>query len=271
MGAAVGRELAHRAREVRWVSTGRSQASRRRALEAGLHLSPSLRDLAEQAQVILSICPPAAAVEVATQVAGAGFGGVYVDANAIAPSTATRIVGLMHAAGATFVDGGIIGPPPGDGARTILYLSGPASSGVAELLSGSDHLQVRVLGTTSTTAASALKMCYAAWTKGTQALLLAIRAAATAYGIDDALVAEWALSQPALAGRCEAAVHSTPKAWRWSAEMREVALTFTAVGLPSGFSTSAAEIFDHLGGFKHLHPDLEAVMAAFQVEPPPQT
>jgi hypothetical protein len=91
MGAAVGALLAARGREVRWVSAGRSEASRRRAAEAGLHESPTLDDLVARASVILSICPPAAAVTVATEVAHVGFEGVYVDANAIAPSTAAQI------------------------------------------------------------------------------------------------------------------------------------------------------------------------------------
>jgi hypothetical protein len=130
------------------------------------------------------------------------------------------------------------------------------------LLSGSDSLQVRSLGTTSTTSASALKMCYAAWTKGTQALLLAIRSAASAYDVDDALVAEWDRSQPALGARCEAAVRSARKAWRWSGEMDEIAVMFTSAGLPSGFMRSAAEIFERLSGFKDDRPDLDAVLLA---------
>jgi 3-hydroxyisobutyrate dehydrogenase-like beta-hydroxyacid dehydrogenase len=265
MGAAVGALIAARGREVRWVSAGRSEASRRRAAEAGLRESPTLDELVAQTGVILSICPPAAAVTVAAEVADLGFDGVYVDANAIAPSTAAQIGALMQTIGASFVDGGIIGPPPRDGGTTILYLSGPAAPAVSELLGGSDRLQVRSLGTTSATAASALKMCYAAWSKGTQALLLAIRSAASTYDVDDALVAEWDRSQPTLGARCEAAVRSSPKAWRWSGEMDEIAIMFTEAGLPSGFMRSAAEIFERLSGFKDDRPDLDAVLHALGV------
>ena len=208
MGAAVGAVLAARSIDVRWASAGRSEATSRRAAEAGLYPSPTLRDLVEHSRVILAICPPAAAVTVATEVAQLGFDGVYVDANAISPSTARQIGALMTAGGASFVDASIIGPPPGGGVQTTVYVSGPAAPAIAELLAGSDQLEVRSLGTTSTTEASALKMCYAAWTKGTQALLLAIRRAATAYDVDDALVAEWGRSQPALAARCDAAARS---------------------------------------------------------------
>jgi 3-hydroxyisobutyrate dehydrogenase-like beta-hydroxyacid dehydrogenase len=262
MGAAIGAVLVAQAIDVRWASAGRSEATRRRATQAGLDPSPTLRDLVDQTGVILSICPPGEAVTVATEVAHLGFSGVYVDANAISPSTAGQIGALMGTVGASFVDASIIGPPPRSGAQTTVYVSGPAAPTIEELLAGSERLEVRSLGTTSTTAASALKMCYAAWTKGTQALLLAIRSAASAYDVDDALVAEWERSQPTLVARCEAAAGSAPKAWRWSAEMHEVAVTFAEAGLPSGFWSSAAEIFDRLGGFKDDHPDLHAVMAA---------
>jgi len=271
MGAAVGGTLAARSIEVRWVAAGRSEATCRRATQAGLHASASLPELVERTSVIVSICPPAAAVAVATDVAQLGFRGIYVDANAVSPATAAEICALMHTVGASFVDGGLIGPPPAEGTRTTMYVSGPAAPAIADLLTGSDHLQVRSLGTTNTMAASALKMCYAAWTKGTQALLLAIRSAASAYEVDDALVAEWDRSQPALAARFEAAVRATPKAWRWSAEMLEVADTFASAGLPSGFSTAAAEIFDRLSGFKDAHPEVAAVMAAVGVGPAAQT
>lgn len=268
MGAAVGAALATRAVDVRWVPVGRSESTRRRAEQAGLRPVPTLQDLVEQSQVILSICPPAEAIRVATEVARLGFSGVYVDANAVAPSTAEQIGAAIHAVGASFVDASIIGPPPGAGRQTTVYVSGPGAPAVADLLAGSDQLVVRTLGTTSTTAASAsasaLKMCYAAWTKGTQALLLAIRSAASAYDVDDALVDEWNRSQPTLAARCEAAARSAPKAWRWSAEMHEIAITFASAGLPSGFSTSAAEIFDRLSGFKDDQPDLGAVLAALE-------
>ena len=92
--------------------------------------------------------------------------------------------------------------------------------------------------------ASAVKMAYAAWTKGTAALLLAARALARAEGVEDALLAEWALSQPALADRSQAAARSAAtKAWRWVAEMEEIAASMAAAGLPDGFHQAAAEIF----------------------------
>ena len=110
-------------------------------------------------------------------VAGAGFGGLYLDANAIAPATAREVAGIVEGGGATFVDGGIIGPPPSAEGGTRLYLSGPRAAEVRRLFAGTD-LDVRVLE--GETTASALKMAYAGWTKGTAALILAVRGLARA-------------------------------------------------------------------------------------------
>ena len=101
--------------------------------------------------------------------------------------------------------------------------------------------------------ASALKMAYAAWTKGTSALFLAIRALAKVEGIEAPLIEEWQRSQPALAGpKAEAARHSIAKAWRFSGEMREIADAFAAQNLPKGFHLAAAEIFETLADFKNV-------------------
>jgi hypothetical protein len=87
-------------------------------------------------------------------------------------------------------------------------------------------------------------MAYGAWTKGTAALLLAARALATAEGVQDALLTEWALSQPDLADRTRRAARSaTRKGWRWVAEMEEIAGSMAAAGLPQGFGQAAAEVF----------------------------
>jgi hypothetical protein len=95
-------------------------------------------------------------------------------------------------------------------------------------------------------AASALKMCYAAWTKGTSALLLAIRATAAAHGVDAALVAEWARTQPGLTARSQAAAGTARKAWRFAGEMDQIAACFAEAGLPDGFARAAAEVYRRL-------------------------
>ena len=115
-------------------------------------------------------------------------------------------------------------------------------------------LDARVVGD-EPGAASALKMCYAAWTKGTAALLLAVLAVATAEGVDADLIDEWDISQPDLCSvRIAPAQGSTPKAWRFAGEMDEIAATFRDAGLPSGFHDAAAEVFRRLAGFKDAAP-----------------
>jgi hypothetical protein len=87
-------------------------------------------------------------------------------------------------------------------------------------------------------------MAYAAWTKGTAAMLLAIDATARAHGAADELAHEWSRSQPDVAGRLRAAHDSAErKGWRWVGEMEEIAATFAAAGQPDGFHRAAAEVF----------------------------
>ena len=242
MGAAVGDCLVSVGHEVLWDPDGRSRATTGRALSAGLTGVP-FDDLIARSSVILSICPPHAVLDVAGQVAGAGYAGIYVDANAISVGTAGQVAGIVTAAGASYVDGGIIGTPPEAAGHTRLYLAGPRANEVRVLFARS-ALDARI-AEGSLYAASAVKMAFAAWTKGSNALLLASRALARAEGVEQTLLAEWALSQPALAARSEGAARSTAaKGWRWVAEMEEIAASMTAAGLPSGFHQAAADIFD---------------------------
>jgi len=238
MGSVVGAALRAGGHDVLWASERRSAQSADRARAAGMADAGDIAGLLSRCEVLLSICPPGAAVEVAE--AAAGFAGLYVDANAVSPDT----VGAVRAAvGARFVDGGIIGPPPVRAGTTRLYLSGGEAAAVAGLFAGSTLAAIALDGDVG--AASALKMTYAAWTKGTAALLVAIRATAQAHGVDDELLAEWAISQPRLAERYEHAVEAAgEKGWRWVAEMREIAATFAAAGQPDGFHLAAAEVFD---------------------------
>jgi 3-hydroxyisobutyrate dehydrogenase-like beta-hydroxyacid dehydrogenase len=149
----------------------------------------------------------------------------------------------VQAAGARYVDGAIIGPPPDGSNAPRLYLSGADAPAVAALFAGG-ALQAAVLDG-EPTAASALKMAYAGWTKGSAALLLTMRAAARAHGVEDALVREWEHSIPSLPGRsAQAARQADEKGWRWVAEMREIAATLAAADLPAGFHEAAAEVFE---------------------------
>jgi 3-hydroxyisobutyrate dehydrogenase-like beta-hydroxyacid dehydrogenase len=245
MGAAVGGCLVTAGHTVLWDPSGRSRATTGRALAAEL-TGVEFGALISRSSVIFSICPPHAALDVARQVADGGFGGVYVDANAISVATAERVASIVTAAGAVYVDGGIIGLPPDGSGRTRLYLSGASSARAGEVsaLFARSALDARVVDGPPY-AASAVKMAYAAWTKGSGALLLACRALARAEGVEETLLAEWAMSQPGLAARSEgSAAAAAAKGWRWVGEMEEIAASMSADGLPPGFHQAAAEIYD---------------------------
>jgi uncharacterized protein DUF1932/F420-dependent NADP oxidoreductase-like protein len=257
MGAAIAGALRAGGATVLWASHGRSAATAARAGEAGLDDAGTLDELARRSDVIVSLCPPAAALEVATTLQR--FDGLYVDANAIAPATARTIAGVVK----RYVDGGVVGPPPHEPGTTRLYLSGSDAPSIAELFAGT-VVDARVVSERIGDA-SALKMTYAAWTKGTAALLLAVRAAARAEGVEEALLAEWALSLPDLPDRSAAAARSAlAKGWRWIGEMEEIAASFEAAGLPGGFHLAAADLYRSLGNFKDgaAPPALAEVTAA---------
>lgn len=257
MGAALASSCTSRCL---WVGKGRSDATRARARDADMAEVASLGDMAEQADVVVSVCPPAAALEQAELVASTGFSGIYVDANAISPATARKIGAKFD----RFVDGGIIGPPPREPGTTRLYLAGSDAASIAELWPNGP-LDVRVLDG-APSSASAVKTCFAAWTKGTAALLLAIRALATAEGIEEALLDEWAVSIPHLADQCDlTAFGNGPKAWRFIGEMDEIAAAFEARDLPDGFATAAAEIYQRMADLKDSPgPSLERVLTAIR-------
>jgi 3-hydroxyisobutyrate dehydrogenase-like beta-hydroxyacid dehydrogenase len=236
MGAALGGVLRERGHTVVWAAAGRSDATAARANAAGLEDVGAIAELARRSDVVLSVCPPHAAVEVARSVGA--FDGLFVDANAIAPMTTCAIGGGF----ARYVDGGVIGPPPTTAGTTRLYLSGPDAAVAAGLFAGS-AVDARVLSE-EIGDASALKMVYAAWTKGTAALLLAIRDVARSNGVDDALLAEWDMSLPELPEQSlRAATSAAAKGWRWVAEMEEIASTFATAGEPDGFHRAAADVF----------------------------
>jgi 3-hydroxyisobutyrate dehydrogenase-like beta-hydroxyacid dehydrogenase len=228
MGAAVGAQLVRRGHCVLWLPEGRSEATAVRARTAGLTPAADL----DSAAIVLSICPPHAALDVARP------GGLFVDANAVSPETALQVGARARA----WVDGGIVGPPPTRPGTTRLYLAGERAGEVAALFAGS-ALEAVVLAAPPP-AASALKMAYAAWTKGSAALLLALRATARANGVEAQLLAEWQRSQPGLEARSDAAAESAAaKGWRWVGEMEEIAATFAAAGQPAGFHAAAAEVY----------------------------
>lgn len=259
MGASIGAALVGNGHDVSWVSANRSGATRDRANEAGLRAVASL-DEALDVDVVISVCPPDAAVAVAQSVTERGFDGLYVDGNAVSPDTAAKVERLV---GDRYVDGGIVGPPAWREGTTRFYLSGSSAVQVAALFENS-LVDARVVDG-GPGAASALKMCYAAYAKGSIALILGVRALAESNGVGSALLDEWDISQPGLVRRSETGATATSlKAWRFVGEMHEIAATFSAANLPSGFHEAAAELYGRMARFKDTPggADVDAVLRA---------
>jgi 3-hydroxyisobutyrate dehydrogenase-like beta-hydroxyacid dehydrogenase len=261
MGVTVGACALAAGSNVAWAAYGRSEATRARATKAKFIAYGTVGELLSDSTVVLSLCPPGSAASTATQVAATGFNGVYVDANAVSPTTAAAIASIVEGAGATYVDGGIVGPPALEAGTTRLYLSGAKAACAVDLFTPS-ALEAINIGD-SNTAASALKMCYAAWTKGSAALLLAVAALAQAENVAEPLRTEWTRSIPDLNRRLETtAKRNAGKAWRFEGEMHEIAETFTVNGLPSGFHRAAAETYALLSRYKDAEdpPALDDVL-----------
>ena len=249
MGSRIGAAAKANGADVLWVPDDRSEATQQRADDCGLETVSWLNALVNRSDIVISVCPPHAAEEVARQVSDLGFRDIYVDANAIAPATARRVAEIVEAPGATFVDGGIVGSPPRERGTTRMYLSGEAAQKVARAFEQGPLEAIPIAG--SAGAASALKMSYAAYTKGSTALIASILAVATREGVAEALLAEWRRSQPALAQSYDSRVRSSAdRAWRFVGEMEEIAATFQAAGLPPGFHQAAAELFGRLAEYK---------------------
>lgn len=255
MGILVAATAQNSGHRVYWISVGRSIQTFERAAKLGILDAGTLKELCATCEVIVSICPPYAAEEVAEQVAAHAFQGIYLEANAISPQRTIRIGERMKTAGARVVDGCIIGSP------SWLYLSGEAAGEVAAFFSA-NPLETYVLDG-NIGKASALKMCHAAYTKGTGALLCAILAAADALSVREDLEKEWSRAGSDFTEKTRARVlHVTPKAWRFAGEMDEIAATFREVGLPGEFHAAAGMIYRRMAGFKDASstPVLEEVL-----------
>ncbi len=263
MGISIAASMQNSGHEVSWVTQGRSADTRERATAHKLREVPDLAALCAQADALVSVCPPDAATAVADAALAQGFAGLYLDANAIAPQRAQRMAADMEEAGATFVDGSIIGGPAWKPDSTWMILSGEASAQAAALFAAGP-LETRILEG-EVGRASALKMVFASWTKGTTALLAAVLGTAEALGVRDELQQQWARSGMALVEEAPRRTRNvTSKAWRFTGEMEEIAATFDGAGLPGDFHQGAAEVYRRLSVFKDAPetPPLEEVLAA---------
>ncbi|WP_406010851.1 DUF1932 domain-containing protein [Streptomyces sp. NBC_00637] len=256
MGARVAAQAVTAGAEVWWLPQGRSAASRDRAVAHGLRSATSLRELAATCEIVLSVCPPAAALDVAGQVAAVGFRGVYVDANAVSPERMAEITGVFEDGVVTVVDGGITGPPPRETGRTRLYLSGDdtAVARVSALFDGTALTPVTLAGPIGR--ASALKLAFAAYNKISYALAAQACALAHGHGVLDDLrdLARQMLPDTPLAAPEHLAAAGS-RAWRWEPEMREIARACRDVGVPSDLAEAAARTF----GRWEAHKDDQAV------------
>lgn len=268
MGISVAASAQNSGHQLYWANEGRSPATADRASQHSLKPLATLDQLCQQCSVILSVCPPHAAEEVADSVIAAGFQGLYLDGNAISPQRAIQIGERMETAGITFVDGGIIGGPAWKANGTWLYLSGAQADQIADCFAAGP-LETKVIGPTIG-AASALKMCYAAYSKGTTALLAAVLGAADYWQVSNVLASQWDHDTPNFTAQTQKRVQQvTAKAWRFAGEMEEIAATFQAAGVPGEFHQAAAELYRRLAGFKDAQetPRLNEVLSALRVDP----
>ena len=266
MGVSIAASAIHSGHEVYWLSAGRSPNTRTRAEKHQLTGRQSLEELSRTCEMIISICPPHAAEDVAQGVAHTSFQGLYLDANAISPERAVRIGQMLEEHGIAFVDGGIVGGPAWTPNETWLYLSGPRAEEIAACFAGGP-LETKIIGA-EIGKASALKMCYAAYTKGTSALLSAILAAAESFDVRQELDQQWEMDEAGFPEQVNRRVRRvTAKAWRFEGEMKEIAATFREAGLPDGFHEAAAEIYHRMAGFKGASevPALDNVLKALSM------
>jgi 3-hydroxyisobutyrate dehydrogenase-like beta-hydroxyacid dehydrogenase len=263
MGAAVGGRLVENGLKVLTSLTGRSGETAVRAKKYG-HTAASDEAFA-RADFILSILPPGDAVALAERFApsqkASNSKPVFVESNAVSPPTAERVAAVIAPTGSPFVDAGIIGSPPKTGdAGPRIYASGPEAGRFATLKSYG--LDVRILAGPPT-AASAMKMSYAGITKGMQGLAAVMMLAATRAGTADALFAELSSSQaPMLAWLKRSLSMMPPKAYRWIAEMHEIA-DFVGED-PAGHElyVGAAHFYEQIArDFDGDKKDVEALMA----------
>ena len=261
MGISLAASAQNSGHEACWISEGRSPETCTRANKHGLTDLGTLTRLTQTCSVIVSICPPQAAVDMAKSIAALSFQGLYIDANAIAPQTAKEIQAIVESGGALFVDGGVIGGPAWKPGTTWLHLSGKAASQIAALFN-EGPLETNILGD-EIGKASALKMSYAAYSKGTTALLAAILATAENFGVRADLEEQWEKYDPGFVEQTHNRTRRvTAKAWRFAGEMDEISSTFAEAGLPSGFHTAAAEIYKRISTFKDAQetPELNSVL-----------
>jgi 3-hydroxyisobutyrate dehydrogenase-like beta-hydroxyacid dehydrogenase len=250
MGAAVAAQAVGRGATVLWCSAGRSESTASRAVEAGLEEVHDLDIFLDRAEVVLSICPPSAAEDVARAVAGRKFTGIFVEANAISTTRCIRIVAMLQDVGARVVDGALFGPPPTDTSAVRMYLAGEPSltRTIGRIFAGTT-VQPAMLDRPPPTA-SALKMAYASYRKAARALAAIAHALAAEYDLTEHLLSEADRIPGSPLADLDYLPSVAARAWRWAPEMLEVADSLTEVGLPNDLAVAASRVLARWDGDK---------------------
>ncbi|WP_405713355.1 DUF1932 domain-containing protein [Streptomyces xanthophaeus] len=267
MGAAVAAQAVKAGHEVLWVPEGRSDATHRRAKKVGATACESLDEALERSEIVLSICPPQAAEDVATTVAGHAFAGVYVDANAINPQRMQRIAEEIRP-GAMVLDGAIFGPPPGGQRAARLYLAGEAQAvDTVQPVFKDTPLHVR-RASGSVGSASALKMAFASYQKAARTLAGVAHALADAHGVGDELTAEAQVMASDILSDPGYLPSVAARAWRWAPEMEDIAETLRAAGLPVDMAEAAVAVMARWEGDKdHYDLSVAEVLSHLREQP----
>jgi 3-hydroxyisobutyrate dehydrogenase-like beta-hydroxyacid dehydrogenase len=256
MGVSIANSAIDGGCEVFWASEGRGSATRQRATllkDAG-----TVERLCETCAVIISVCPPEFAFAVSRGVAATGFKGAFADINALTPQHKIEMGRAMEAVGIRFADGGIIGLPSRVSGETTLFLSGPAAGEVADCFT-KGAIAASVMGP-EIGRASALKILFAAYNKGSVALFTALYTAAEHYGVAEELKGQFT-HRGLSVEKIEAQIlRAAPKAWRWVAEMHEISEALQAAGMPGEFHHGAAKVYDRLRSLKDQDVDLKTVL-----------
>ncbi len=267
MGAAFGAQLRGRGHRVLWCPDGRSDATRLRAEAAGLR-PVTLAELVARSEVLLSLCPPAAAEEVAAAVAAVrptSVEAIYVEANAVTPSRVQRAADLL--APMPVVDAAVVGSPPVGGKTPTFYLAGvhDRTDRIVQLFAGTD-IRTHVLGD-SLGAGSALKLAYTSYQKVSRVLAAVAYGAADAYGVGDELLAIAAKRTRSYLVETDYIPKTAARAWRWGPEIEDAADLLADAGLPDSLMHAAAATLARWDGSKDQQLTIAEALEALRGEP----
>ena len=242
MGSKLAAQLVAAGHEVHWVPEGRSAESTARAAEAGLIGTP-FAEAVREADVVLCSSAPQGAVDIAERVGAAGFTGLYIEANPLSPTSLRAAQAAVSES--TFVDAGVVGPPPTGGpSPTHLMLSGAAADQAAGLWAGT-AVTPMVVGA-EPGAASAAKSSYALYNKGKAALAVLAFQLADKHGVTDALTAQQIRADAGSLKDPELPEHLKSVAWRWGPEFDELAETLDDAGLGGDAARALRQVWTKL-------------------------